>query len=69
MTSVQFIAKLANLLEPVMECDMLDQESLFEMQEGVCDLIADGANQNIAIAKEFARNWDQMFVTVQEPVK
>ena len=49
--------------------DMLDQESLFEMQEGVCDLIADGSNQNIAIAKEFARNWDHMFITTQEPVK
>ena len=69
MTSVQFIAKLAGLLEPIMECDMVEQDSLFEMQEAVCDLIADGSNQNIAIAKEFARNWDHMFITVQEPVK
>ena len=69
MTSAQFIAKLADLLEPVMECDMLDQESLFEMQEGVCDLIAEGANGNISVAKQFAKHWDQMFTTVQEPVK
>ena len=69
MTSAQFIAKLADLLEPVMECDMLDQESLFEMQEGVCDLIAKGSNGNISVAKQFAKHWDQMFITTQVPVK
>ena len=64
-----FISELADLLKPMMTCDMVWQEELFEIQEKVAQLIADGSNSNCSAAKMFAKKWPEFFDVIEEGVK
>ena len=60
---VTFISEMADILKPMMESDMVWQEELFEIQEKLCDLIADGANSKCASAILFTKKWPEFFQT------
>ena len=60
---VTFISEMADILKPMMESDMVWQEDLFEMQEKLCNLIADGANSKCASAILFTKKWPEFFET------
>tara|TARA_B100001939_G_scaffold134317_1_gene116661 strand:+ start:173 stop:400 length:228 start_codon:yes stop_codon:yes gene_type:complete len=61
-----FISELADLIRPMMEADMVWQDDLFEMQEKICELIAEGANSNCGAAQLFTKKWPEFFETTTE---
>ena len=61
-----FISELADLLKPMMTSDMVWQEELFEIQEKVAELIADGSNSNCSAAKMFVKKWPEFFNVVEK---
>lgn len=62
---VTLISEMADILKPMMESDMVWQEDLYEMQEKLCELIADGANSNCASAILFTKKWPEFFATTK----
>lgn len=58
-----FISEMADILKPIMESDMIWQEDLFEVQEKLCELIADGANSKCGAAQMFTLKWPEFFET------
>ena len=63
ITLVEFLNGMADILKPMMESDMVWQEDLFEIQEKLCELIADGANSKCASAILFTKKWPEFFET------
>ena len=63
LNAVSFANELADLIKPLMECDMVWQDDLFEFQEKVCQLIAQGANDKCAVALLFTKKWPEFFET------
>jgi|TARA_R110000764_G_scaffold33547_1_gene75201 hypothetical protein len=53
MTNKLFITKLTEALggDNFFLCDLIDQDDLFEMQDKIATLIANGANAGISSAK------------------
>lgn len=64
-----FISELADLLKPMMISDMVWQEELFEMQEKIARLIADGSNSDCSAAKMFVKKWPEFFDVVENGAK
>jgi len=54
--NVEFITRFVEILggDDFLLCDMIGQDELFEMQDGIANLIADNANQGLGLAKHIA---------------
>ena len=54
--NVEFITKFVEILggDNFLLCDRIDQDDLFEMQDGIANLIADNANEGLGLAKHIA---------------
>jgi len=64
LTNAQFISRMASLLRPMMEGDLIRQDDLFKMQDEICALIAQGATDGAPSAKAFAKEWKDWFMTL-----
>jgi hypothetical protein len=51
--NVEFITRFVEILggDNFLLCDRIDQDDLFEMQDGIANLIADNANEGLGLAK------------------
>ena len=63
--NVEFITRFVEILggDDFLLCDMIGQDELFEMQDGIANLIADNANEGLGLAKHIASLCPTTFIT------
>lgn len=62
MTNSKFTQAIAKILgDEFFLCDMIHQDELFEMQDRLAELICEGANQDLPIAKSMVKQLPKTF--------
>ena len=62
--NVEFIDKFIDILggDNFLLCDMIDQEELVDIQDGLANLIAENANEGLGLAKFIADKCPNCFI-------
>jgi len=62
--NVEFIDKFIDILggDDFLLCDMINQDDLFAMQDGLANLIAKNANEGLGLAKFIADKCPNCFI-------
>ena len=62
--NVEFIDKFIDILggDNFLLCDMIDQEELTDIQDGLAQLIAENANEGLGLAKFIADKCPNCFI-------
>ena len=64
MTQTEFITRLTKILgDDFFLCDMIDQDDLFDKQDKLSQLIVDGANEGLSIARTMVKYLPKSFKT------
>ena len=64
ITNSKFTEAIAEILgDNFFLCDMIDQQELFNIQKKLAELICNGANQNLTIAKSMVKKLTKTFQT------
>ena len=67
MKSSDFITQFCAILkDDFFLCDMIYQEELFDMQDQIANLICQGANDGLPIAKQMAKQFPRTFNITKE---